>query len=144
MQQDAQNDSASINYHALLIEIRKEQNADRAKWNALYEQLSKAMFKDFMVWADLLVQDVTSKKYRVNITEVEDILNDVLFKIHSSIAAYRGTCNEQARSWIQTIVKRAVLDNARKVRRRVEWWQPFYEIIKKLWQKNIDCERTEE
>ena len=144
MQQEAQDDRASLNYHDLLIEIRKEQSSDQTKWNALYERLSKAMFGDFIVWAELLVQDLTSKKYRINIIEVEDVLNDALLKIHNNITSYRGTCNEQARSWIQTIVKRAVQDNARKVGRRVKWWQPFYESIKKLWQKNTDCERTEE
>ena len=144
MQLEDCKDRFSLNYHDILLEIRKEQNADRAKWNALFERLSNMMFKDFIVWAELLVQDLTSKKYRVNIMEVEDALNDALLKIHNNITSYRGTCNEQARCWIQTIVERAVQDNARKVGRRVEWWQPFYESIKKLWQKNTDSERAEE
>ena len=144
MLKEVYGDIASLGYHDLLVEIRKEQGFDKTLWNALFERLSNRIFEDLIVWTGVLVQDLTSKKYRVNINEVEDILNEALLKIHSNITAYRGTCDEQAQSWIKTIVKRTVQDNARTVNRRVEWWQPFYHSIKRLWQKNTESERTEE
>jgi len=69
--------------------------------------------------------------YLRTVEETEDVLSEVLFTVYRNAEAFRGQTEMEARCWLQTTVKRKMLDIWKKHARRSAKWRDFFRAIPK-------------
>lgn len=118
-------------YHRILVELKILQAHDRTsqRYNDLFYELAELMFHDFWNYCDKVFRNASSNSYYVSMDETKDILQNVLLKIFNNIQSYRGTCEQQARSWVRQIIIYTIRDSARKTIKRKEKWKIFFEKL---------------
>lgn len=131
-------------YHALLSELKQlSVRGDKSeRYQRLFYQLSKIMFVDFWHFCEPCVRSLNTSYY-ISLHDVNDLLQEVLFKIFEKIDSYSRNNDEQAKGWIFLIIRNTIIDSSRITKRRGKIWKHLVEWIRPLWYFYGEDDRSE-
>ena len=118
----------SLSEILLRIKTAKRTSDDVMLQDAFYDldQLMKSVFIGYMENKIRLVRDET---YIVTIEDAADYLNEAMTRIWLHVDSWHGKTNEEAESWIRTILTNLLADELRKRNRRSGFWTSFLKRI---------------
>jgi len=133
----------------VLNALKRVARAKRAKnataLNEALEELQRLIARRFQARLRRAFDEFPSAGgYLKSEEDVCDALNELLTTLWKKIETFQGKSDGEAENWLNTIVDRAIIDRARKRKRRAERWRRFFAIVSKEQRAALETVETQE
>jgi len=135
--------------HPALDALNKIARAKRAKnaraLNDALEELQRLTERRFQARISRAFNEFPyAGGYLTSEEDVCDAINALLTTVWRKIESFRGKSEGEAENWLNLIVERAIIDRARKRKRRAEFWKSFFSSLSKSQRALLETKETQE